>query len=171
MNSFADMLRETRTRAGLTQKELASALGVTDSYISMMERGTAPAPIREKVLAMAEVLNITEPAERWNFLVLAERLLPEDNKLLAEQVAEGDPFALTADDLRRLQYTSRESTILAMSLFPFGEEGALIKELRMLLHAADMKGNRAEIINLIRSFFAWLRFRQRDPTSQNEEQL
>lgn len=36
---FVELLRDTRQRAGITQVQLAEALGQTQSYISKVERG------------------------------------------------------------------------------------------------------------------------------------
>lgn len=63
MASFGEWLRKYRKEKGLTQDELASASGVSPSYISTIERdqphtitGGKIRPEREKVLALAKAV-------------------------------------------------------------------------------------------------------------------
>lgn len=71
MEQFAKLLKVARTGAGLTQKELASQVGVDDSYISKIEREVYDPPTRDKVIAIADTLAITDPTERYRFLLSA----------------------------------------------------------------------------------------------------
>ena len=50
--SFGPLLRERRTRAGLSQAALARAVGVNSGYISRLEAGERAAPSQELVLAI-----------------------------------------------------------------------------------------------------------------------
>ena len=66
MKGFGKWLRETRIRRGMTQALLARSIGVTDSYISHLERGDfltkAGKPCRPAVPlvdAMAQALGVS----------------------------------------------------------------------------------------------------------------
>lgn len=51
-------IRELRTRAGLTQEQLAARSGITWHYTSAIERGTRGATL-ETLAAIAEALNVS----------------------------------------------------------------------------------------------------------------
>lgn len=57
--NFGDVIRERRLDLRLTQKELASLAGVTDSTILHLERGEAK-PLLESVLKICKALQIDE---------------------------------------------------------------------------------------------------------------
>jgi transcriptional regulator with XRE-family HTH domain len=67
---FSKLLKEARKRAQLTQQELADKVGIDDSYISKIEK-SGDTPSRDKVLAIIDVLGITDRAERSQFLLAA----------------------------------------------------------------------------------------------------
>lgn len=52
-------LKKTRLDFGISQSELSRRTGVNQSVISKMERGAIPNPSYEKLIPMADVLNIT----------------------------------------------------------------------------------------------------------------
>lgn len=56
--AFGEVLREYRTKAGLSQEELALAADIDRSYISMLERGIRQ-PSLEMVFKVAAVLKVT----------------------------------------------------------------------------------------------------------------
>jgi transcriptional regulator with XRE-family HTH domain len=56
---FKDILKSQRIRAGLTQKELAEKIGVTDRTIQNYERGTKNTARFEHVRALANIFGIT----------------------------------------------------------------------------------------------------------------
>ena len=56
--TFAGLLRELRTRARLTQQELAEAAGVSLRTVSDLERGVAATPQRETVRLLADALGL-----------------------------------------------------------------------------------------------------------------
>lgn len=60
-------IREARQAAGVTQKMLADALGVSQQYVSKLERGEmSPANITAKnLLAIADILGV-DPHELVN---------------------------------------------------------------------------------------------------------
>jgi transcriptional regulator with XRE-family HTH domain len=58
MDDFAAVLLAARARAGLTQAELATAAGLTPSYLSFIENRKKPPPSDEVCRRLAEVLDI-----------------------------------------------------------------------------------------------------------------
>ncbi len=68
--TFAQALAEAREAKGLSQNALARALGMDASHLNRIERGLRNPPSREKVLAIAEVLELT-PEEQTRLLVSA----------------------------------------------------------------------------------------------------
>jgi tetratricopeptide (TPR) repeat protein/transcriptional regulator with XRE-family HTH domain len=65
-SEFAGLLRELRTRARLTQQELADAAGVSLRTVSDLERGAATTPQKETVRLLADALHLVGP-ERARF--------------------------------------------------------------------------------------------------------
>src|ERR1700761_5965744 len=59
--TFADLLRQLRGRARLTQDELAEAAGVSFRTVSDLERGVAVSPQRETVRRLADGLHLIGP--------------------------------------------------------------------------------------------------------------
>jgi tetratricopeptide (TPR) repeat protein/transcriptional regulator with XRE-family HTH domain len=55
---FADVLRELRAGAGLTQEELAEAAGLSSRAVSDLERGVVTAPHKDTVRLLAEALQL-----------------------------------------------------------------------------------------------------------------
>jgi tetratricopeptide (TPR) repeat protein/transcriptional regulator with XRE-family HTH domain len=68
--TFAQLLRELRLRARLTQEELAEAAGVSLRTVSDLERGFAATPQRETVRLLADALHLIGP-ERGRFETVA----------------------------------------------------------------------------------------------------
>ena len=67
---FAGVLRELRTRARLTQEELADASGVSLRAVNDLERGVAVTPQKETVRLLAGALHLVGP-ERVQFETVA----------------------------------------------------------------------------------------------------
>ncbi|KIF04791.1 hypothetical protein PL81_16720, partial [Streptomyces sp. RSD-27] len=61
---FAALLRGLRTRAGLSQEELAHAAGVSVRALSYMERGRSRGPQRRTVQALAAALGLDAATAR-----------------------------------------------------------------------------------------------------------
>ena len=60
--TFAGLLRQLRTEAGLTQEELAAESGVSLRSVSDLERGVVAIPHRDTVRLLADALHLTGPA-------------------------------------------------------------------------------------------------------------
>ena len=71
MATFGDQIRELRQRLALTQWQVASRTGVSNTYISALESGRKPAPPHAIVTALAACLQVSE-ASLWA-LARAER--------------------------------------------------------------------------------------------------
>jgi tetratricopeptide (TPR) repeat protein/transcriptional regulator with XRE-family HTH domain len=65
-SGFAAVLRELRSRAGLTQEELADAAGLSARALSDLERGVAATPRRETARLLGDALGLVG-AERERF--------------------------------------------------------------------------------------------------------
>jgi tetratricopeptide (TPR) repeat protein/transcriptional regulator with XRE-family HTH domain len=61
-STFAGLLRELRTGAGLTQEELAEAAGLSLRAVGDLERGVVTTPQRETVRLLADALRLIGPA-------------------------------------------------------------------------------------------------------------
>jgi len=62
---FGERIRQLRTSKGLTQEELAEAVGVSTDFISLIERGER-APSFENLERLAEALGVNV-AELFDF--------------------------------------------------------------------------------------------------------
>jgi transcriptional regulator with XRE-family HTH domain len=108
VNNFAYLLKDTRERSGLSQNQLAERAGIDGTYISKIERGSPVRPTRDKVLAIADALGITDQAKRVYFLLAAGTASLEDFEGLtiseahtAEATASGtfgSPISLGDDE-------------------------------------------------------------------------
>lgn len=70
--AFGALLRRYRTRAGLTQEQLAERAGLSARAITALERGVNRAPQRETLRLLADALALT-PEERATLEVAARR--------------------------------------------------------------------------------------------------
>jgi|SRR5687768_4933588 len=83
MSGFERLLKEARTRAGLSQPELAEKVGVDKSYISKLERGVESPPSRKVTVKLAEALGIFDKIKRVLFFLAAYVAGEEDMQGLA----------------------------------------------------------------------------------------
>ena len=78
-NDIGKFIQEIRKEKGLTQKELAEIVGVSDKTISKWENGNS-SPDTSMLLSLSEALEVTV-----NELLSAERIPPEKYSMKAEE--------------------------------------------------------------------------------------
>src|SRR5262245_66230106 len=71
--SFAELLRDHRRTAGLTQEELAERAGVSPRSISELERGGGHVPRRDTVALLARALGLAGPDRQELEALLEQR--------------------------------------------------------------------------------------------------
>lgn len=107
--SFAALLRTHREAAGQSQKDLAGAAGIDQSYVARLESGTRQPPDRTLVIALAGALGLST-ADRQRLLHAAGHatdwslaLPPDDPTMLAIAAFLTDPAlsAAARADFRR----------------------------------------------------------------------
>ena len=78
-NDIGKFIQEIRKEKGLTQKELAELIGVSDKTISKWENGNS-SPDTSMLMSLSEALEVTV-----NELLSAERISPENYSMKAEE--------------------------------------------------------------------------------------
>ena len=78
-NDIGKFIQEIRKEKGLTQKELAELIGVSDKTISKWENGNS-SPDTSMLMSLSEALEITV-----NELLSAEKISPENYSMKAEE--------------------------------------------------------------------------------------
>lgn len=68
MRTFGEILKTQRQKLGLTQKQLANAIGMSDAYICSLESDKKSPPPYYTVLAIADVLKM-DPEQLWKVAV------------------------------------------------------------------------------------------------------
>jgi transcriptional regulator with XRE-family HTH domain len=84
--TFADRVREFRTRRNLSQSDVGRALEVKPSYVSKWEVPGGKVPSRDVIDRLVGVLGLTDD-ERMELHRLAERVPEEVERFLVEQPA------------------------------------------------------------------------------------
>jgi transcriptional regulator with XRE-family HTH domain len=92
--SFAELLKELRNAAGLTQEELAEKSTLSARAISDLERGKIKAPRKDTVGLLVRALNLDE-ADRAAFEAAARRRVPASGSAGAAEVIAGSAAART----------------------------------------------------------------------------
>src|SRR5215472_11536359 len=59
--SFADLLRQFRLDAGMTQEELGERAGISPRALRKLESGVSRIPRRDTVILLAQALNLADP--------------------------------------------------------------------------------------------------------------
>ncbi len=88
--TFADLLRQHRAAAGLTQEELAERAQLSVDAVSTLERGTRRSPRKETVALLAAALALA-PEERAAFALAARRSSSPTAGLAATPPEQPDP--------------------------------------------------------------------------------
>jgi predicted ATPase/DNA-binding XRE family transcriptional regulator len=92
--SFSELLRELRLRAGLTQGGLADRAGLSPRTISDLERGVHTVPFRHTLEAIAEALDLT-PEQAAGFEASLAATRNTRPLSVARNAGEGFPSPLT----------------------------------------------------------------------------
>jgi len=80
---FGVRLKELRTQARLTQRELADRVNVDFSYLSKIENGVIPPPSERVILQLAEALNV----DKDELITLAGRIPSDIAQILKNRKA------------------------------------------------------------------------------------
>lgn len=100
---FGTLLREKREAKQITLRDFAKQVGVSPTYISMVEQNDAAPPTAERVRKMARVLGEDED----DFVALAGRVSDEMEEAIKKAPAEMASFlrsvsGLSPEQLRKL---------------------------------------------------------------------
>jgi transcriptional regulator with XRE-family HTH domain len=93
-NEFGDFLKRLRIKRGLSLRELARRSEVSQSYLSLVERGKRGVPTPEQLLKIAPHLNVD-----YLELMRAAEYIKDDLELTAEEkeflkdIEEGAPLS------------------------------------------------------------------------------
>ena len=80
MSPFGELLRNLRKEKKVTQRRLAELVGIDFTYISKIENGSMDPPAEDKIVRIAEVLDV-DPDD----LILAAKKVPSRfQKLIVE---------------------------------------------------------------------------------------
>jgi len=86
---FGDMLRHWRLARSLTQRQVAAAMLVTPTYVSLLEKGRSRAPTAERCRQLAAVLGVAEQ-------VIIRASLQERDPAVTEILQESRPSGAAA---------------------------------------------------------------------------
>lgn len=92
---FKERLKDLRTSKGLSQRELGKRLGITNSAISMYERGERE-PDYETLEAIADLFNVDIAYLLGKDDVSTYLFTPQQSDLLMKLSADEDLYALVA---------------------------------------------------------------------------
>ncbi|MEF3305785.1 helix-turn-helix domain-containing protein [Paenibacillus sp. GYB003] len=99
MSEFGELLRSLRKQNKITQRQLASLVGIDFTYISKIESGTMDPPAEDKLIRMAEVLRV-EPEE----LILSAKKVPTTFQKLITENSDVPIFLRKASHLSPKQW-------------------------------------------------------------------
>lgn len=96
--TFGTYIREVREKQGFTLRKFASALSLSPSFVSQMERGLVTSPGEPRIRAMADLLN-KNPDE---LLALTGRVSSDVLEIILQNPVE------TSSMIRRLSHSSKK---------------------------------------------------------------
>ena len=118
--SFADKLQSERRKNGLTQEDLAEAMGVSRQAVSKWEQGEGW-PEAEKLLALADRFGVSldylmdrAPRENAQVVVPADEASPETVSFVPMQ--SDDPLNFDGDPERETSEAKHNRLLLAIAL-------------------------------------------------------
>jgi len=155
---FCTLLREFRKRARYTQKELAQKIAMSFNHLNQVENGKRSAPRREKVMALARILQLNE--EETDRFLIAGGYAPEPRE---------SKIPLISDQSESLLYESpfeeKESQVASVSSEKPRQMSIDISNPIIRLVAETIsdttiqEDQRKQIEREIRSFVEWQRYR------------
>jgi transcriptional regulator with XRE-family HTH domain len=100
MAAFGETIRARRLEKGLKLRRLAKMLDVTPSYLSRIEAGVVPPPKEEKILRMAEFLDLN-----------SDQLLASADKVSSDllEIIRQDPIRMA--DMIRTSASAAAATV------------------------------------------------------------
>jgi HTH-type transcriptional regulator, competence development regulator len=103
MAAFGETIRARRVEMGLKLRGLAKMLDVTPSYLSRIEAGIVPPPKEEKILRLAELLELN-----------CDQLLASADKVSSDllEIIRQDPIRMA--DIIRTSASAAAATILTL---------------------------------------------------------
>lgn len=141
METFGQLLTKARKRARFTQRELASRVGLSANHLNRIEKDQRRPPRRDKVLAIAEVLELD--SQRTDHLLLAGGHAPiRTSPLIYES-------PLTLKDIETLQKDKKHQIDVPNHVI-----NQLIKTFNNPKLTPDQK---KEMERQVVSFLGWLR--------------
>jgi transcriptional regulator with XRE-family HTH domain len=140
MKRFPAVLKRARTKAGISQKQLAEKIGLTGSYISQLESGARRPPRPIVVKKLAKALDVRE--ERLQELAALERSPPGVRKRLEKMNKERGLVRRSRDRLlsTTLFHMARRPRIVD----PMGHFVDLPPDLRLLVGRLTDRHRRVE---------------------------
>ena len=90
--SFGQVVRDKRTELGYSLRKFAPTVGLSPSYVSLMERGEQPPPGEENIRKIALALNLNED----DLLAKAGKVSSELKQIIMEHPALVADFLRTA---------------------------------------------------------------------------
>jgi len=75
-STFAELLRDHRLKAGLSQEDLAERIGVNRAYVAMLETGRRRNPSRQKLTAIVAALGLSDAESQQVAAALGDRVPP-----------------------------------------------------------------------------------------------
>jgi transcriptional regulator with XRE-family HTH domain len=104
MTAFGETIRARRVEKGLKLRRLAKMLDVTPSYLSRIEVGVVPPPKEEKILKLAELLDLN-----------SDQLLASADKVSSDllEIIRQDPIRMA--DIIRTSASAAAATIFTVN--------------------------------------------------------
>lgn len=110
MSQFGELLRNLRKQRKVTQRQLAERVGIDFTYISKIESGTMDPPAEDKIIRIAEVLQVQSEE-----LILVANKVPKSFQRLITENKDIPVFLRKASELSPAQWKKIKQII--------GEEG------------------------------------------------
>jgi transcriptional regulator with XRE-family HTH domain len=103
MTAFGETIRARRVERGLKLRRLAKMLDVTPSYLSRIEAGVVPPPKEEKILRLAELLDLN-----------SDQLLASAHKVSSDllEIIRQDPIRMA--DIIRTSASAAAATVFTL---------------------------------------------------------